>query len=145
MILLSHTITGAIIGHKIGNPYLISAIALASHFILDMIPHWNYDVPGKFSTWKLLPILPDIIPSIIVYLVFLFSFPDQWLYISLGVCFAILPDFTTLTRYIPLLKKIFRPINKFHKKIQSEIEIPLLGLSTQIVYISFLIIILIYL
>ncbi len=145
MILLSHTITGAIIGQKLGNPYLISIIALVSHFLLDMIPHWNYDIPGKFSSWKFMHILPDIIPSILIYLVFLFSFPDQWLNVNLGVCFAILPDFLTLTKLFPGLKDFFKPLNKFHKKIQRETKTVFTGLTTQIIYISLLIVILIYL
>ena len=66
MILLAHTITGAIIGEKISNPFLVSLIALISHFILDRIPHWNYEVPKKFNAQFVLNILPDIIPSVII-------------------------------------------------------------------------------
>ena len=54
MLLLTHTITGAVIGEKISNPIIISLIALASHFILDSLPHSDLKVPTKFDTWKLL-------------------------------------------------------------------------------------------
>ena len=36
-----HVAIGAAIAVKIGNPYLALPLALASHFVLDRIPHWN--------------------------------------------------------------------------------------------------------
>lgn len=144
MLLLSHTITGAVIGQKINDPTIIILLAFTSHFILDRIPHWNYNVPDKFDLWEFSKTLPDIITSILVYLVFLFAYPDQWLNISLGVCFAILPDFLTLTQYIPGLKILFKSLNKFHLKIQGHINKrykTFWGLLSQIIYITLLIII----
>lgn len=143
MLLLSHTITGAIIGQKIGDPWLVSFVALASHFILDWIPHWSYDIPRKFDPWQFLQIVPDIVPSILVYIAFLFAYPELWLTITLGVTFAILPDFMTLTSYVPGLRDLFKKLNEWHGRIQVHDE-PTLGLITQAVYIGLLIIILIY-
>ena len=54
-----HVAVGAAIAMKVGNPYLALPLALASHFILDRIPHWNphfytemkkYGKPSKKST-----------------------------------------------------------------------------------------------
>lgn len=54
-----HVAVGAAIATKIGNPYLALPLALASHFVLDRIPHWNphfytetkkYGKPSKAST-----------------------------------------------------------------------------------------------
>lgn len=36
-----HVAVGAAIAAKVGNPYLALPLALASHFVLDRIPHWN--------------------------------------------------------------------------------------------------------
>lgn len=36
-----HVIIGAAIATKIPNPLLSIPLAFASHFILDMVPHWN--------------------------------------------------------------------------------------------------------
>lgn len=149
MLLLTHVITGAVIGQKINDPIIISTIALASHFILDSLPHSDLKVPEKFDTWKLLGILPDIIPSILVYIAFIFTFPDQWLYIHLGITFAILPDFLSLSKFIPKFRNIMSPLNKWHKKIQWQLNTTflkkILGLLTQTIYIAILIIILVYL
>lgn len=54
-----HVFVGAAIAAKIGNPLLAIPLALASHFVLDQIPHWNphfytetqkYGKPTKKST-----------------------------------------------------------------------------------------------
>lgn len=157
MLLISHVTTGAIIGQKLSHPAFIILLSFISHFILDRIPHWNYldsKQDGKeyteqesFSLWKYLAALPDIITGVLIYVLFLFSYPDQWLNISLGVCFAILPDFITFTKYIPSIKKIFRPINKLHFKAQGHIKKykAFIGIFNQVIYFSILILILIYL
>lgn len=36
-----HVAVGAAIATKIPNPYIAIPLALASHFILDRVPHWN--------------------------------------------------------------------------------------------------------
>lgn len=141
MLLLTHTITGAIIGQKVGNPIVVILLAFASHFLLDWIPHWSYDVPKKFSSWEFLKILPDVIPSALVFIVFIYCYPTQWLTIILGVIASALPDFLTLTSYIPGLRSVMKKFNRWHAQLQVHDE-RLLGLLTQIVYIGLLITIL---
>lgn len=41
MIELPHTVVGAAIAVKVGNPALAIPLALASHFVLEVVPHWN--------------------------------------------------------------------------------------------------------
>lgn len=36
-----HVVVGAAIAAKVGNPALAIPLALASHFVLDKVPHWN--------------------------------------------------------------------------------------------------------
>jgi hypothetical protein len=43
----SHAIVGSIIAAKIGNPYLAVPITLASHILLDSIPHWDTATNGN--------------------------------------------------------------------------------------------------
>lgn len=157
MLLLSHAVTGAIIGQKLGDPIIISWLSFISHFILDSIPHWNYlDYQGhkeynkneKFYLWKYIEALPDIIITILVYFTFIFCFPDQWLVISLGVGFAILPDFLSLSKYIPYIKSVFQPLNKLHYRIQGRIKKyhrAATGLAIQVIYICLIMFIFIYL
>jgi len=147
MILLAHVTTGAVIGLKFQDPTLVILLSFISHFVLDRLPHWNYDVPKTAKSDAFLTMLPDIIPTILVYAVFIASYPEQWLIISLGVTFAILPDFISLGWYIPKIKKIILPFLKFHKFIQNEIPEKynqvLWGFSSQIIYLTLLILFLI--
>jgi len=41
MLELPHVAFGAVIGSLIPNPMISYPAALASHFLLDMLPHWN--------------------------------------------------------------------------------------------------------
>lgn len=59
MLELPHVALGSAIATKIPNPFLAIPLALASHFVLDQIPHWNphfytetqkYGKPKKEST-----------------------------------------------------------------------------------------------
>lgn len=59
MLELPHTVIGAAIGTKIPNPLISIPLAFISHFLLDLIPHWNpslywetkkYGRPSKRST-----------------------------------------------------------------------------------------------
>lgn len=38
---LPHTVVGAAIAVKVGNPALAIPLAFASHFALEFVPHWN--------------------------------------------------------------------------------------------------------
>jgi hypothetical protein len=47
MILASHAIAGAAIGRLTKNPILAFLLGLASHFALDAIPHWQYELKSR--------------------------------------------------------------------------------------------------
>jgi len=96
MLELPHTAVGAAIATKIPNPFLAIPLAFLSHFLLDLIPHWNpslyretkkYGKPTKKSTWF---VIGDVILSLGVGL-FLASrvWPDlSRALIILFTCFA---------------------------------------------------------
>lgn len=52
MILSVHLIIGAAIANKIHNKFIAYPLAFLSHFVLDMIPHHDYDATGHFHGWK---------------------------------------------------------------------------------------------
>lgn len=141
MLLVTHVLTGAVIGQKISHPIVLTLLALASHFLLDWIPHWSYNVPKKISLREFIKILPDILPAALIYITFIVSYPDQWLLITLGVSMAILPDFISLSKHSSTLNKFFQKINNWHGRIQVHDE-KILGLVSQVIYVMLLIIIL---
>lgn len=52
MVLTPHILTGALIGIKLKNPILGSAFAFLSHYLLDTIPHWEYNFIKNQQTYN---------------------------------------------------------------------------------------------
>lgn len=141
MVLLAHTLTGAIIGIKIKSPLIVIILSFISHFILDRLPHTNLPIPKKIDPVQFLKTLPDVLPSISLYLVFLYIYPNHWINITLGVAFAILVDIMSLLKLLPKIDKYLKWIDNIHDKIQSKASfIP--GLFVQVIYLTFLLVIL---
>ncbi|OIO47335.1 MAG: hypothetical protein AUJ32_03295 [Parcubacteria group bacterium CG1_02_40_82] len=46
MLLTPHILLGAAIGSKISSPSLVFALSFASHYFLDALPHYEYDISG---------------------------------------------------------------------------------------------------
>ena len=64
MLQTPHVVIGTAIAIKVGNPYLAIPLALASHFVLDRVPHWNphtYTEAMKYGIPKRETILLTII------------------------------------------------------------------------------------
>ncbi len=50
MILATHAIAGAAIGRLTKNPLIAFALGFMSHFVLDAIPHWQYELKSRISS-----------------------------------------------------------------------------------------------
>ena len=59
MLITPHALTGAAIGLRLKHPLKAIPVAVASHFVLDTIPHWQETLfpyrPG-IATWIRIPI-----------------------------------------------------------------------------------------
>lgn len=53
MFLTVHSATGALIGDSIGNPFFAFLLGMASHFLLDRIPHFD---PSGYEDFETKPI-----------------------------------------------------------------------------------------
>jgi len=137
MILLAHAFTGAVIGTKIDNWFLVAILSFFSHIILDSIPHANLPIPKKPEPIQILKTLPDVVPSIGIYFVFLFVYPQHWVNITIGVAFAIILDFLSLFELIPKFDKWLGKLYRFHERIQNK-ERLIEGSLFQIIYILLL-------
>lgn len=49
---LNHGLTGAVIALAVKNPYIAVPMAFLSHFIVDIIPHWDYGIKNKAGTFS---------------------------------------------------------------------------------------------
>jgi len=112
MLELPHTLVGITLAVKLGNPLIALPLSLISHFVVDLIPHWNpslytemkkYGQPTKkttliiifdvllslsFGFWIASRFLPDYTKTVIILLAaFLAVFPDviEGFYFYLGV------------------------------------------------------------
>ena len=123
MLLSIHILAGVTASVISKNVYIGSAAALASHAVLDSLPHWNFPVPKKIHILEFFEKFgPDMIASIIIFGLLLALMPAQWLYICLGAGFAALPDFLTLFMKKRPWKQILRSFYQFHNNIQWEIK-----------------------
>ena len=72
MLELPHAAIGLAIASKIPNPFIAIPLALASHFVVDLIPHWNPSLftetkkYGKPSKASINIIIIDVILSLIL-------------------------------------------------------------------------------
>jgi len=101
MLELPHTIVGATIATKIGNPALSLPLAFLSHFALDLLPHWNPHIYQEVNSKSQVAsrskkiILVDVLASLFVGAFLALRFYPDFIKVAtiLVACFlAVLPD-----------------------------------------------------
>ncbi len=86
-----HVLVGASLATAISNPFVLIISAFISHFVLDMIPHKDYEItPLKAHFYKL---VIDVGVSAILLFSFVGNLPlEKQVLFALGGFFGILPD-----------------------------------------------------
>lgn len=132
-----HVALGAAIAVAIPNPYVSIPLAFASHFVLDMVPHWNPHLnteTRKFGhlTNKTLLIIGLDFATALILTGFLYRGNINILYCSF---FSILPDLVEAPYYLLGFKNKYLEIWRlFQKSIQSDANL-FWGILTQIIVI----------
>lgn len=161
MTLTTHAIVGAgIASLVIYNPALGICAAFASHFVIEAIPHWSYEIKSasvqphggithiNFSDKNFVRdfciIGTDGILGIILSL-FLFSTPNTFWIIFAATCAAMLPD-VLLFAYSRFKHEPLISLQKFHEwvhsKYQGQIQhMPIFGIISQILLIVIFVIV----
>ena len=120
-----HAALGGAIAYKIGSPALALPLALGSHFVLDLLPHWNPSLTkekkfkGKISSKTKIIIFSDCLIGLILGLkIACLALPDlnKAFLVILGCFMGILPDLAEAP-YFFLNKKT--PFLKFLVNFQS--------------------------
>jgi hypothetical protein len=139
-----HVFIGAAIASKIPNPLISLPLALASHFILEKVPHWNphlnqetekYGRPTKKST--LITAIDSATALISGSLIAFQALPNTAHFFTiLTACFlSALPDLVEAPYFfLGWRNKIMAKWIKWQKSIQIDTS-PALGLLTQILTI----------
>lgn len=148
--MLIHVLLGGLIGEYSHSVLLIVLLSLVSHFILDMIPHWDggdFDRKLFHKTGMVFSGKISVFINIFDLLlgVFLLSFLYKEFHsklMILGAFAAIAPDLAKIG-YFTKLKKNKKYMNYlvFHDKIQNNTGWKI-GLAVQIIATIFLVILL---
>lgn len=138
----AHALVGTLIAGRVGDPIVASALSFASHFVLDIIPHWDTGTHYRTKSneklfWgSAVDVSASFVSSIILY--FLILKQDNFSLLFLSVFFAQLPDWLTAPYFIFHIKHPFWKIfYNIQHVLNSKLDKPL-GIITQIVSVLIL-------
>lgn len=125
----NHMMTGAVIALGVRQPLLIVPLALASHFVLDMVPHFGVDEHDKSSRNKnplfqyMLVLDIALALALLVFVPFVFHHSvNRWL-LFISMLVAWIPDVIWVGHFFRHdMRGNFNPEHgwfaRFHQKIQ---------------------------
>jgi hypothetical protein len=118
VLLTNHVLSGALIGAVARRPLPAFAAGVASHFVLDAVPHWgDWGSPRRF--------LRVAVPDGLVSLALIGAFaaaapPERRLAVVAGMAGAALPDADKPTRLWFGWSPFPAAVDRFHSRIQRE-------------------------
>jgi hypothetical protein len=118
MILTVHLLTGAALASKIQPTPLALLLALASHYFLDFLPHWDYDVENlKAKKWSRVgPALLKISLDLLFGLLIILILAKNPILALTGGFLAVLPDGLVLLNII-FPNSFLNFLGNLHRKI----------------------------
>lgn len=136
-----HALVGAAIATKIPNPLVSLPLAFVSHFVLDMVPHWNPHLNtelkkyGKVTARSRNIILADVVAALGFGTLMATQFattPEHMVVILFGAFAGVLPDVVEAPYFFFKVKnKALEKWLYFQKAIQVDTDV-LPGMATQI-------------
>jgi len=118
VLLTNHVLSGALIGALVRRPLPAFAAGVASHFVLDTMPHW-----GQWGNER--RFLRVAVPDGLIALAGMGAFaavspPDRRLAVVAGMTGAALPDLDKPTNLWFGWSPFPGPVDRFHSRIQHE-------------------------
>lgn len=118
---LNHVVFGSLVAVTINEPLVAVPVALASHFVLDYIPHYGNDPKApRGSKPYYIKIIADFLASVLVILLFLSLHPVNPALLIICAVMAVMPDFLWPIALYIKHKGLLWGFFKFHKSIQTE-------------------------
>lgn len=151
MILATHAIVGAVAARLVpANPLFAFFAGFVSHFIIDAIPHWDYQLlslkkdEGNFLNSSVVfnkKFLIDLtkfvfdVGSGIAFSLLVFNYPDYRAYLITvsGIAGAVLPDFLSFLYWV-IKQEPLTSLYRFHFWIHSKNEVLKSQLSKGVVF-----------
>lgn len=145
MLTTPHAIVGAAIATQIPSPLVSLPLAFASHFILDMLPHWNPHLNteikkyGRVTTISKLTIYADTAIALASAILIARTFGEtqtSQMIIMAGSLMGILPDVLEFPYFfLGMRDKFSKTILRIQKSIQTDVSfIP--GVLSQVAVIA---------
>jgi hypothetical protein len=118
MLLTNHVLSGALIGSVVRRPVPAFALGVASHFALDMVPHWG---PFRERRALLRVAVPDGLTALAVLTAFAAAAPPRRrLALTAAMLGAALPDADKPAHLLFGRSPFPRAVGRFHSRIQDE-------------------------
>jgi len=107
MFIAVHALVGAAIGSRVENDFLVAGMSLASHYLLDAIPHYDFSLDfdlntpdfdgknkekAKIRNWTMQFKIMSILHLFLGFFLVRMIITDRLWRVFLGAFFAILPD-----------------------------------------------------
>jgi hypothetical protein len=148
MLSVSHAVTGAFIAVKVSNPALAIPLILLSHYLEDMVPHWDVGTGLTKGVKSPAKALFHEVFDLALAGILIFSFYPSSLegltHLSItapiwGAFFGLLPDFLEAPRnFWKWEPKWLAPLNRFHHSFHHSIPRVWDGLAPQILLLVLL-------
>lgn len=118
---LNHTVFGTLVAVTINEPLVAIPVALGSHFVMDIIPHYGNDPrAARGSKAYNFKVVIDALASILILLFFISLHPANTSLVVICALATTFPDFLwPLALYIRQRGPLWA-FFKFHKRIQRE-------------------------
>jgi hypothetical protein len=118
----NHAATGAVLALAVQHPIIAFPLALASHFMLDVLPHYGVAYDKRPQNQKFGRVLAvDAIMLPITAIMLLFIAGAAWWFVLIAMFLAICPDFVWAYRYWREKGGVVLEKNRFthwHSRIQ---------------------------
>jgi len=145
MLLTPHVFIGLVIAKFVPNPFLAVPIALLSHFLGDLTPHWDFFSNTKkeerLKGWRVLAVMADIGLGIGVGVLFTAKYlwldHNTTLAITSFLCgiVAVLPDVLEAPYiYLGSAPAFIKGLTNIQRKLQTQAPM-LIGITIQILII----------
>ncbi len=137
----SHAIIGTFIAVRFIDPVVAVSLAVVSHYLLDIVPHWDSGTNRRQKSEKRFlteAIIDASISLVVSFLIYYYIFGlTNYFYLYLVVGFSLLPDIVTmLTRFVFKKKSpLWNWNNRLQSKLNQKLALPW-GILTQIIVIG---------
>lgn len=120
MLITNHVLSGALIGAAVRRPVPAFVLGMASHFVLDTVPHWGDWVDGQ--QFLRVAVRDGLTGLVTIGLCAAAAPPSARLSVLAGMAGAALPDLDKPSRVWFGWSPFPRPVDKFHAAIQHEAQ-----------------------